>query len=255
MSYNYFADYYDSLTKNVDYPKWAEYYCKIIERYGAKPGITLDLACGTGSLTIELAKCGLDVYGIDSSPEMLTKAQEKMFDEGMSILFLMQKMQTLNLYGTINTCICALDSINHLPRAKDVQAAFDKVAFFMEKDGLFIFDVNTVYKHKNILANNTFVYDTDNVYCVWQNFLDEDGVTVDIVLDFFEKIDGSYYRSSESFKERAYTDEEITQMLEKSGFTVLDRFAELSFDAPTDTTERVFYAAKHILDPGTFFER
>lgn len=246
MSYNFFADYYDGLTDNVDYKKWAEYYLKLFERYDHQTGITLDLACGTGSLTLELAEMGVDIYGIDASEEMLSIAQEKMLDKELSLLFLCQKMQSIDLYGTINTCICSLDSINHLINVSDVQKTFDRVSLFMEKDGIFVFDVNTLYKHQQVLGNNTFVYDNDDVYCVWQNFLNNDGREVEIVLDFFEKIDNKYYRCSEGFKERAYTDEELTQMLEKAGFKLLDRFAELTFDKPTKNTERVFYVAQKI---------
>ena len=95
-------------------------------------------------------------------------------------------MQNLNLYGTIDTCICTLDSINHITKEEDVTKAFERVAFFMDKDGLFVFDVNTVYKHEQVLANNTFVYETDKVFCVWQNTLRENCVT-DIDLDFLRK--------------------------------------------------------------------
>ena len=246
MPYNFFADYYDSLTQNVDYEKWAEYYLKIFERYGHKPGITLDLACGTGSLTLALANRNIDVYGIDSSAEMLSKAQEKALDTGKSILFLRQKMQNIDLYGTIDTCICALDSINHINKEKDVLNTFKKVSLFMNKGGLFIFDVNTLHKQRDVLANNTFVYDTDKVYCVWQNFTENGGETVEIVLDFFEKSGNSYYRSGENFKETVYSDEKLTQMLKQSGFDVLDRFAEMSFDKPNSKTERIFYIARKI---------
>lgn len=246
MSYNFFADYYDGLTDNVDYKKWAQYYLKLFERYGHQTGITLDLACGTGSLTLELAEMGVDIYGIDASAEMLSIAQEKMLDKELSLLFLRQKMQSIDLYGTINTCICSLDSINHLTNADDVQKTFDRVSLFMEKNGVFVFDVNTLYKHQQVLGNNTFVYDNDDVYCVWQNFLSDDRREVEIVLDFFEKIDNKYYRCSEGFKERAYTSEELTQMLEKAGFKLLDRFAELTFDKPVENTERVFYVAQKI---------
>ena len=184
LSYSYFADYYDNLTNNVDYKQCAEYLLKLAEKYNHSMGITLDLACGTGSLTVMLKKMGVDIYGIDASPEMLSVAQEKALDNEISgMLFLCQKMQNLDLYGTIDTCICTLDSINHISNIDDVQKAFEKVSFFMNPKALFIFDVNTIYKHTQVLANNTFVYDTEQVFCVWQNTLQEDGTTVEIALD------------------------------------------------------------------------
>lgn len=133
-----------------------------------------------------MALKGIDVYGIDASAEMLSEAMQKSSEKGLNILYLKQKMQNLNLYGTIDTCICTLDSINHITKEEDVTKAFERVAFFMDKDGLFVFDVNTVYKHEQVLANNTFVYETDKVFCVWQNTLRENCVT-DIDLDFLKK--------------------------------------------------------------------
>ena len=173
-NYTAFAEFYDQLTDNVDYKKRAEYFCKLLERHGHTMGLTLDLACGTGSLTIELAKRGVDVYGIDASPSMLTIAQEKAAEANTPILFLCQRMEELDLFGTIDTVVCTLDSINHLTEEKDILQAFQRVALFLDPNGYFVFDVNTPYKHRHVLENNTFLYDTENVYCVWQNTLDEE---------------------------------------------------------------------------------
>lgn len=247
LSYSYFADYYDNLTNNVDYKQYAEYILKLAEKYNHSMGITLDLACGTGSLTVMLKKMGVDIYGIDASPEMLSVAQEKALDSEISgMLFLCQKMQNLDLYGTIDTCICTLDSINHITNINDVQKAFSKVSFFMNPNALFIFDVNTLYKHKQVLADNTFVYDTEQVFCVWQNTLLGDQRSVEISLDFFENLDGMYRRYSENFTERAYTHEEICKMLETAGFKLLDVFREMTFEEPKPDSQRNIYIAKKI---------
>ena len=166
-TYNVFADFYDALTLNVNYEDRANYIINVFKKLNHNMGITLDLACGTGNLTIELAKRNVDIYGIDGSEEMLSQAFQKSAENNLNLLFLCQKMQNIDLYGTIDTCICTLDSINHLTNINDVQKTFDKVSLFMNPKGYFLFDVNTIYKHQNILSNNTFVYDTDEVYCVW----------------------------------------------------------------------------------------
>ncbi|MEE0061380.1 MAG: class I SAM-dependent methyltransferase [Acutalibacteraceae bacterium] len=247
LSYSYFADYYDNLTNNVEYKQYAEYILKLAQRYNHNMGITLDLACGTGSLTLILKQMGVDIYGVDASPEMLSVAQEKALDNEITgMLFLCQKMQKLDLYGTIDTCICTLDSINHISNIDDVQKVFEKVSFFMNPKALFIFDVNTIYKHTQVLANNTFVYDTEQVFCVWQNTLQEDGTTVEIALDFFENIDGMYRRYSEVFTEKAYTHEQISSMLEKAGFKLLDVFGEMSFENPKEDSQRNIYIAQKL---------
>lgn len=246
-SYGGFARFYDGLTANVEYEARADYILEVFKRLGHSPGLTLDLACGTGSLTLALAKRGVDIYGADASREMLTCALDKAYDEELSILFLCQKMQELDLYGTIDTCVCTLDSINHLTSAKDVLKAFKKVSLFMNMGGYFLFDVNTPYKHKKILADNTFVYDTDEVFCVWQNEL-TDGSTVKITLDFFSRAENSglYERCSECFEERAYTHGHICEMLTESGFELAAYYGDMSFSAPAPDEQRVVYIAKKI---------
>lgn len=245
-SYSFFADYYDELTENVNYKMRADYIEKVVKHFNHDFGLTLDLACGTGSFTVELAKKGVDIFGADMSDSMLSYAQQKASEAGINILFLRQKMQSLDLYGGIDTCICTLDSINHLTDIKDVDKTFERVSFFMNKGGYFIFDVNTLYKHQFVLADNTFVYDTDNVFCVWQNTLGTDKSTVSISLDFFEKIGNAYRRSHESFKEKAYTHNELKALLEKHNFQIKGVFEELTFNEPRDMSQRNVYVAQKV---------
>ncbi len=244
MSYGVFAEFYDGLTRNVDYKAKADYLCRLFERFAHEPGCTLDLACGTGSLTVEFKKRGIDVFGADMSSEMLTEAQMKAADEELDILFLKQKMQSLTLYGTIDTCVCTLDSISHLQGAREVQKTFDRVAYYMEQGGLFVFDVNTVYKHKEILGGNTFVYDTDEVFCVWQNTYSGEQHKVKIELDFFIPEEDHYIRERECFSEYAYAEEDIISMLENSGFETLAVYRDMTFEQPCEDTQRITFAAR-----------
>lgn len=137
-SYLSFARFYDGLMQDACYEKRCDYILKLAESFGHDMGITLDLACGTGTLTRLLKKRGVDVFGIDYSMEMLSEAMQSASEEGLDILFLRQKMQSIDLYGTINTCVCTLDSINHLTKIEDVAKTFDRVGLFMDDDGLFI---------------------------------------------------------------------------------------------------------------------
>lgn len=245
MAYSSFAAVYDELTQNVDYKERAAYIMKILADNGISDGLLLDLACGTGSLSLEFSKNGFEVIGTDASPDMLMVAQNKAFEAEENILFLCQKMQDTDLYGTVRAIVCSLDSINHLSNADEMRATFYKLRNFTDNGGIMIFDVNTAYKHKEILGNNTFVYDEKNVYCVWQNTLSGDGVSVGINLDFFVKDEKcGYTRFSESFREIAFTDEEITEAVQNAGFKVLERYAEGGFNAPTETTQRVYYVIR-----------
>lgn len=242
--YGAFAEYYDSLTSNVSYDETAKYVADILDENGIKKGILLDLACGTGTMSVQMAKRGYEVIGIDNSPEMLSEAREKAYEAKEDILFLCQDMCNIDLYGTVECTICLLDSLNHLESEEELQAAFEGVSLFTVPGGLFIFDVNTQYKHKYVLGNNTFVYDNDDVYCVWQNEYDDESKTVEIFLDFFEEENGLYRRSSEYFTECAFSDETIRRLLKEAGFSNVKAYGELSRNAPSETEERIFYVAR-----------
>ncbi|MBP8593541.1 MAG: class I SAM-dependent methyltransferase [Ruminococcus sp.] len=244
--YSVFARYYDQLTANIDYKGRAEYFGQIIRRFDQTDNnILLDLACGTGSISQEMARQGFDVIGVDLSDEMLGIAIEKKFDSGLNIQYLCQDMRNIDMFGTIGITICALDSINHLSTAEDVRQVFEKVALFAEPKGLFIFDVNTLYKHRNILANNTFTYETDSVYCVWENSLDPKTDEVKMELVFFEKEEnGLWSRSSDSFSEKAYSEELIEQLLDECGLELLAKYGDDSFEPPKEDSQRIVYVAR-----------
>lgn len=245
MAYEVFADYYDRLTGNVEYKKRAGYLLSLLQKHNHDAGLTLDLACGTGSLTLELKKMGVDIYGIDGSADMLSVALQKAAQEGEQILYLCQKMQSIDLYGTIDTCLCTLDSINHIVNKADVAKTFNRVSLFMNKGGLFVFDVNTVYKHREVLSDNVFVFDTDEVYCVWQNTPMDDDV-VEISLDFFIPEGDNYYRMTETFRERAYSAQELTEMLKSAGFEVEGIYGDMTSDAPGEDEQRLIFVARKI---------
>lgn len=230
MGYAVFAEFYDALTANIDYTEIAAYYDRLNRAFGGKKGILLDLACGTGSLSVLLSKMGYDVIGTDSSSEMLSVALSK---EHRSIQYLCQSMTELDLYGTVGAVVCSLDSINHLANRGEVLRAFERVSLFCEPGALFLFDVNTVYKHERVLESQSFVYETDSVYCVWQNEYRGEGRT-GITLDFFsEQKDGRYVRFSEEFSETAYPEQELRTLLERAGFEVC-----AVYDYPTEAPPR-----------------
>lgn len=244
--YSAFARYYDELTANIDYVKRGEYFHSLIKKFGKTDGkILLDLACGTGSISEVMSELGYDVIGVDNSDEMLGIAIEKKFDKGLNIQYLCQDMRKIDMFGTVDVTVCALDSINHLSSLNDVRKVFEGVAFFSEIGGLFIFDVNTLYKHRRILADNTFTYETNNVYCIWENTLDAATDEVRMHLEFFEREEnGMYSRSSDDFSEKAYSEEELENLLEECGFELLAKYGDDTYEAPADTAQRIVYTAR-----------
>lgn len=247
MSYDNFSVFYDSLTTDVDYKKRTEYLLSLFEKYGKKPTLLLDMACGTGGFSVEFAKKGVSVIGVDKSVGMLNKARENAFNSNLDILLLNQSAEELDLYGTVDGAVCCLDSINHIIQKNNLQTAFDKISLFLEKNCLFIFDVNTVYKHKNILSNQNYIIENQNVFCVWQNSLCDKNGVVNISLDFFkENENGSYNRYTEEFSERAYELKDLSEMLNNSGFEVLKILSDLKLSKATENDERVVFVARKV---------
>ena len=241
--YKDFAFYYDALTLDVNYKERTEYLCSLFEKYDRMPSLLLDLACGTGNFSVELAAKGIQVIGVEPSSDMLSVAMQKATE---NIMYLCQSAEDLELYGTVDGAVCCLDSINHITDADTLNKAFERVALFLEKDRLFIFDVNTEYKHREILGNNTFVTEQENIFCVWQNFYDESEKITDINIDIFEEENGSYNRICEDFSERCYSQGELEAMLNSAGLKIEAVFDEMTFDAPKSDSERIVYVVRRV---------
>lgn len=244
--YGQFACYYDLLTQNVGYEERGRYFHQILEQYGKRSGILVDLACGTGSLSEFFAGLGYEVIGVDASEDMLEIAQEKKLESGSDVLYLCQRMQELDLFGTVDVVLCALDSLNHITEESELRQVLERVSLFLNEDALFVFDVNTVYKHEAILADQTFVYDLDEVYCVWQNRLREQHL-VEITLDLFEydSEQDVYERYQECFAERAYEAEKLAGWLEEAGLEILAIYGDDSFAPPEENTQRAVYVCRN----------
>lgn len=245
MSYTSFAAFYDSLQSDVMYEQRAGYIARLFKKYDRLPTQLLDVACGTGGFSLQFAKMGMSVTAADPSPEMLSVAQKKASATDLDIMLVCQSARDTKLPYAVDGAVCCLDSINHIIDKRELKASFRAVAAAVKDGGLFIFDVNTPFKHRNILSGNTFVIENDDVYCVWQNSDCEKNGIVGICLDFFGKdADGKYIRTTEEFAERAYTDEEIRDMLEPAGLEVVAVLGDMSFKAPKACDERVIYVTK-----------
>ncbi|MCD8108134.1 MAG: class I SAM-dependent methyltransferase [Oscillospiraceae bacterium] len=238
-SYGIFADYYDRFTKNVSYVSYAKRLDEIIMQRHKKRGSIVDLGCGTGTLDLLLAKKGYSVTGVDRSCEMLTVADKKLRDAGEKALFIRQDMTSFSLPQRADAIISTLDGINHLKSAEAVTKTFKCVSKNLRHGGIFVFDINTIYKHRHTLGNNCFIFDTDEVYFGWQNDYRESDNSVLITLDFF--VNGN--RSTETFREKAYPVMKIFGMLLKSGLIPLEIYDGISHKPPKKTSDRVLIVA------------
>ena len=248
-SYSFLAGSYDKLTYDVGYDQWADYLEKHFQKRGLPGKTVLDLACGTGSLTVELANRGYEMIGVDLSPDMLGEASEKAMDEvgedQIPPIFLCQSMDKLDLYGTIDACVCCLDSINYVTDPKKLKKAFERVHLFLMPGGLFVFDINTVEKLMG-LDGQVFLDETEDTYCVWRAEFEKRRSICSYFMDIFQLDEetGLWERGEELHEERAYTVEELTAFLEDAGFKDIKTYGNLKMRAPAPGEDRIFFVAR-----------
>ena len=246
MSYDIFSSVYDILTENVNYQKISDRICSLLSQNEINGGLLLDLGCGTGTLSFLLEEKGFEIIGVDPSEDMLSVANEKKYDSDSSAIFLCQSGESLDLFGTIDCAVSCLDTINHIDSLEKIRETFQRVSLFMNMGGVFIFDMNTPYKHKKILGNNVFFYDMDEVYCIWHNSYDDQNFKTDIELDFFIKNEDNddYQRYYENFSEYSYNICTIIEMLNDCGFELVGCYDDYSDEEVTYNTQRVTFVAK-----------
>ncbi len=251
-SYASLAGIYDDINRVVDYVSFADFYEECFRRFmREKPELVLDLACGTGKMTEELDRRGYDMTGIDLSPEMLMIAKDRAYDSGRSdsILYLCQNMTSFELYGTVDATVCTLDGLNYLTEDGDLEKAFRLVHNYLIPDGLFIFDMTTEYKFRNIFANNTYTYDGSldgyKYFCAWQNMYDSESEICEFSLTIFNELEkGRYLREEETQYQRMYRPEYVKELLENANFELLGIYGGTDFSSLSDESERMFFVAK-----------
>lgn len=246
MSYERFAYVYDELMKDAPYTKWLIQLTAKLEKYDVQGKRLLDLACGTGEITVELAKHGFDVSGVDLSDEMLLIAQEKATNLGLSIPFYQQNMAELEGVGLFDCITIFCDSLNYLQNEDDVASTFQRVYEHLNEGGLFLFDVHSIYKMKHIFVNHTFAVNDDEVSYIWNCFPGEEPSSVVHDLSFFVKDDksGLDERFDEFHYQRTYSVAQYTEWLIEAGFEVLELLADLEDASLQEETERILFVAR-----------
>ncbi|MBQ8254575.1 MAG: class I SAM-dependent methyltransferase [Clostridia bacterium] len=246
MSYSAIAECYDALNSHIDYKQFASFLNREIRAGGISDGsLVLDLACGTGNITLPLSKLGYDMIGVDLSGEMLNVARNK--KDGDKVLWLCQDMRSFELYGTVGAVVCCLDSINYLTSRDGLNKCFSLVHNYLDPNGIFIFDVNTPYKFETVYGNNHYILEDDGIYCGWQNYFDKKSGLCDFELSFFyENADGSYTRLDETQTERCYSLKTLNNLLIKNGFEVIKVISDFDGSPVNDTDERAYFVCRAI---------
>ena len=224
----------------ADYDALYAHIREKLEAHGIRDGIVADLGCGTGELTLMLTQAGYDMIGIDQSEEMLCVVRDKAEQLGLSgkLLLLRQDLLKLDLYGTIRAAVSTFDTFNHIP---DLDTAIANAGFFMEKGGVFLFDMNTPYKHQNVLGDNAFTFEEEDASCIWRNHYDAENRRVEITVDI------DYHETAEHFHEQfyeyTYDLDTIRTALEKHGFALESVCDGETFGPLTEESQRYFFCA------------
>ena len=247
--YGSVAEFYDALNDDFDYDAYANYIVgQIKSNEKTSSSLVLDLACGTGKMTFLLRDRGYDMTGVDISEDMLSVARDICYDKGIDdVLLLCQSMQDFELYGTVDACVCCLDSLNYLTRLSDLKKCLALVHNYLIPDGVFIFDINTPYRFENIYAQNAYILECEDALLAWQNDYNKKSHLCKFYLSLFEENDdGSYTRSDEVQTERCYSKKQILDALKEAGFEVVSIHGDLDGSNACDTDEKWFITARNI---------
>lgn len=242
-AYKALAVSYDRLTNDVDYRAVVDFYYDILAQENISPRTAVDLACGTGSVTALLAARGLTVTGVDMSEDMLTVA----FDKGAQLAhpprFICQQLQKLQLPRGVDLAVCALDSLDYITDPADCAEAIRRVYKILNPGGIFIFDVNTPQKLRN-MDSQVFIDEDDDVYCVWRGEFDEQSNICSYGMDLFQRRGDIWKRSFEEHREYAYSAEQLTGYLKDAGFTHIRVYGDRRMEAPNDADQRIYIKAR-----------
>lgn len=243
-AYERLAGSYDRLTSDVDYDAMCEFYESIAQREGVRAQTVLDLACGTGSLSVRLARRGYRVTGADASADMLAQAYDKAQElEKNRPFFIQQPMQKLRLSAPVDWVVCSLDSLNYLIDPKDCETTIRRVFRALRPGGVFTFDVNSPYKLRS-LDDQVFLDEDEDVYCVWRASFDEEENTLDYGMDLFQRSGDVWVRSAEEHREYCYTIGQLTEYLHSAGFTGIKVYGDGRLGAPEPEELRLYFSAR-----------
>lgn len=242
QAYMGFAQVYDLFMDNVPYEEWSSYLLELLREYGVNEGIVLDLGCGTGKMTRLMKNAGYDMIGVDNSQDMLQIAMEQ---DTENILYLCQDMREFELYGTVAAVVSICDSMNYILEEEELQTVFELVNNYLDPGGIFIFDLNTIYKYKSLLGDTTICENRDEGSFIWENYYDEEDCINQYDLTLFIKEESELFRKyEETHVQRGYELETIKELIEKAGMEFVTAYDAFTREVPGENSERIYVIAR-----------
>ena len=242
-AYHALASSYDRLTWDVDYAAVVDFYFQILAAEGFSPRTAVDLACGTGSVTVLLAQKGLHVAGVDMSEDMLCQASQKAMEAGLNIPFICQRLEQLQLPRGVDLAVCALDSLDYITNPEDCRMALRRAYKAINPGGCLIFDVNTPEKLQ-AMDGQVFLDEDEDVYCVWRGEFDRESNICTYGMDLFQRQGNHWERSWEEHREYAYSRQQLTKYLKEAGFTSIRVYGDRRLEEPNSADQRIYFKAR-----------
>ncbi len=248
-AYEGFGQVYDEFMDNVPYDEWCEYIVDMLNEHGVDGGLCLELGCGTGEVCERLADKGFDMIGLDASSEMLNQAIKKRDESKKDILYLLQDMTEFELYGTVKAVVSICDCLNYLIQNEQLLKTFKLVNNYLDPGGIFLFDMNTRHKYEEI-GDSVIAENREDASFIWENFFDFDENINEYDLTLFVKDEsGKYEKYEETHSQRAYSFDEVKNMLEDAGMEFVSCFKaftkeEIKDDKAMNECERVYFVAR-----------
>ncbi|NYC81939.1 SAM-dependent methyltransferase [Clostridium beijerinckii] len=241
MAYKEFANIYDELIyEDINYDKVADKIINICRENNLKFEDYLDLACGTGNVSINVAKYFKTVYAVDLSDDMLNVAFDKFKKNKIKAKVICQDMCELSLNKRFDLITSVLDSTNYITEDEDLLDYFSSVYEHLKENGIFIFDINSYYKLSTVLGNNIYTYSSEEIFYTWENSFEDD--VLNMFLTFFVKTENELYKKfEEEHFERAYKESYIEDILKKCNFRIINKFSGYSDEEVNENSERILY--------------
>lgn len=241
-AYTSFAEVYDMFMDNVPYEEWSRYLIELLKEYRIEEGVVCELGCGTGKMTRLLADAGYDMIGVDMSEDMLAIAS---MENPQQILYLCQDMRELELYGTVAAVVSVCDSMNYLLEEDDLLEVFQRVNEYLELGGVFLFDLNTIYKYETLLGETTICENRPEGSFIWENYYDEEEQINEYDLTLFiQEKENLYRKFEETHYQRGYSMEKIRTLLEEAGMEFVTAYDACTKNPPRENSERIYIVAR-----------
>lgn len=241
-AYTSFAEVYDMFMDNVPYEEWSRYLTELLKEYRIEEGVVCELGCGTGKMTRLLADAGYDMIGVDMSEDMLAIAS---MENPQQILYLCQDMRELELYGTVAAVVSVCDSMNYLLEEDDLLEVFQRVNEYLEPGGVFLFDLNTIYKYETLLGEATICENRPEGSFIWENYYDaEEQINEYDLTLFIQEKENLYRKFEETHYQRGYSMEKIRTLLEEAGMEFVTAYDACTKNPPREDSERIYIVAR-----------